>query len=62
MSSVHEMDCLWEETVSVPGRSGYDNVNVFGSSYCCCTNSILKEPVADLYRWSWGRWRVSEEL
>ncbi len=22
LSSVHEIDCLWEETVPVPGRSG----------------------------------------
>jgi len=25
-------------------------------------NSIHELPIADLYRWSWGRWRVSESV
>ncbi len=34
--------------------------------YCCCKYNIhertpyINHLVADLYRWSWGRWRVSE--
>jgi len=28
----------------------------------CCEHVAHKDPVADLGRWSWGRWRVSEEL
>ncbi len=34
--------------------------------YCCTYNmklplhiTYMKSPIADLYRWSWGRWRVS---
>jgi len=27
-------------------------------TYCCCTNCMNQLPIADLYRWSWGRWRV----
>ncbi len=51
------------------------NVNVFGLGgidllRCCCKYNIYgisphkcslhDHPIADLYRWSWGRWRVSE--
>ncbi len=55
MSSVHEMDCLREETVTVPGRSGAPSLQEVGMVFFKTCNRTHSDrlPVVDSLQ-CWG--------
>jgi len=53
--------CCFRERTRLATANTFTDLLLWASKACCrCTNSIHELPVTDLYRWIWGRWRISE--